>query len=80
MICDVCNAQTSEDKVIRVSPERFRQLLDQGFGIDETSVSMLIDAGMQRDAAIAALKAQHSLSQSFWMLCPECATQAERLL
>jgi hypothetical protein len=80
MICDVCNAPVTEDKVIRVSPERFRELMRQGFGIHETNTAMLTDAGMSREQAVAALTAQYSASQSFWMLCPECSVQAKKLL
>ena len=80
MICDVCNAPVAEDKVIRVSPDRFRQLMKQGFGIHETNIAMLADTGMSREDAVAALTAQYSVSQSFWMLCPECSEEAKKLL
>jgi hypothetical protein len=80
MICDVCNVPVAEDKVIRVSPERFRQLMKQGFGIHETNIGMLTDAGISREEAVAALTAQYSVSHSFWMLCPECSQEAKKLL
>ena len=80
MLCDVCNAQTSKEEAIYVAPSRFCELMQRGFGIDETNIRMLTDAGMSRDAAVAALKAQYSTSKSFWVLCSECARRAEALL
>ena len=80
MLCDVCNAQTNKADAIYVAPSRFRELMNQGFGIDETNIRMLTDAGMSRDAAVAALKAQYATSQSFWVLCSDCARRAEALL
>lgn len=80
MICDVCNAQTTKEQGVLISPERFRQLLRQGFGIDETNIQMLTDAGMPRDVAITALTQYYSDSRSFWLLCANCAAQAEKYL
>jgi hypothetical protein len=80
MLCDVCNAQTTKDQSIYVAPSRFRELLAKGFGIDETNIRMLTDAGMSRDDAVAALTAQYSTSQSIWVLCPSCAAKAQALL
>jgi hypothetical protein len=54
--------------------------MKQGFGIHETNIGMLTDAGMSREEAAAALTAQYSVSQSFWMLCPECSAEAKKLL
>jgi hypothetical protein len=79
-LCDVCNAQTTKEEAIYVAPSRFRELMERGFGVDETNISMLTDRGMSRDAAVAALKAQYSTSESFWVLCATCAAKAEGLL
>jgi Trk K+ transport system NAD-binding subunit len=80
MLCDVCNGETMKEQAIYVAPSRFRELLKQGFGIDESNISMLTDAGMSRADAVAALTAQYLTSQSFWVLCANCAAKAERLL
>ena len=80
MLCDVCNAQTTKKEAIYIAPSRFRELMERGFGIDEINIGMLTDAGMSRDAAVAALKAQYSTSESFWVLCRQCAAQSEKLL
>jgi len=80
MLCDVCNAQTTKEEAIYIAPSRFRELLAQGFGIDETNIRMLTDAGMSRDAAVAALKVQYSTSQSFWVFCAGCAAKARDIL
>ena len=80
MLCDVCNAQTTKEQAIYVAPSRFRELLKGGFGIDETNIRMLTDTGMSRNDAVAALTAQYLTSQSFWVLCTNCAAKAQDLL
>jgi len=55
-------------------------LLDNGFGLDETNIKMLTDAGMHRTAAEVALKNQYRQSKSDWLLCPHCAAEAMAMM
>ena len=67
MLCDLCNKTTTKEEGILVSPQRLRQLFEQGLGMDETNISMLTRSGMSRETAIAALIQQYMQSQSFWL-------------
>lgn len=79
MNCDVCNAATTEKQSVRVGAKEFRRLLDKGFGIDETNIKMLSDAGVSRDKAIAMLAKQYAMSQSDWLLCTACSARAKAI-
>ena len=76
MICDVCNDPIPEGGGVRVKPEVFSRLLDNGIGVDEFNVSMLTEAGMSREQAITALRKQYLQSSSDWMMCGRCAADA----
>jgi hypothetical protein len=77
MNCDVCNATVTESNSRRVPPDKFRQLLARGFGINETNVEMLTDAGLSRSQAVEMLSQQYQESQSDWLLCTSCFAKAE---
>jgi len=76
MLCDVCNV-TVDANAPRVPAERFRVLLDRGFGLNETNVQMVMDGGVSRADAIARLTAAHRTSQSDSVLCDACFQKAE---
>jgi len=59
MNCDVCNAVIGEIDNRRISAERFRHLLDRGFGINETNIQMLTEVGVSRSQAISLLLEQY---------------------
>jgi hypothetical protein len=80
MLCDVCNATTEEKDASRIPAESFRKLLVEGFGMDETNIPMLTDAGISREAAIDMLTYNYSTTQSEWLLCPGCTAKAESIL
>jgi len=80
MLCDVCNATVPSGTGKRITPEVFTYLLDNGFGLDETNVKMLTDAGMPRSAAEAVLKEQYRHSRSDWLLCSGCAAKATAMM
>lgn len=81
MLCDVCNAAvTQHSGEQRIAPATFIRLMEHGFGLDETNISMLTDAGLPRLAAEAALKATYRLSQSDWQLSPDCVAKAMPLM
>jgi hypothetical protein len=76
MNCDVCNATISNlDR--KIPAEKFSLLLDRGFGINETNIEMLTDAGVARSEAIAMLSEQYRALQSDWILCTTCFVKAE---
>ena len=79
MNCDVCDVLVTENNSARVSAEKFRKLLAQGFGIDETNIKMLTDSGVPRSQAIELLKQGYLASQSGWLLCENCFTKAEEV-
>ena len=79
MLCDVCNATVPSGDGERITPEVFIYLMDKGFGLDETNVKMLTDAGMSRSAAEAVLKEQYRCSGSDWLLCSDCAAKAKTI-
>lgn len=76
MQCDVCNATVLPGSGERITPEVFTYLIDNGFGLDDTNIKMLTDAGMSRAAAEEALKERYRCSRSDWFLCSECASKA----
>lgn len=80
MNCDVCNAETTPEQGVRIEPEKFRRLLAKGFGVDETNIKMLTEAGLSREQAVAMLGRQYAISQSDWLLCAECAARAKAVL
>ncbi len=80
MRCDVCNAAATPEAGERITPDVFTYLLDNGFGLDETNIKMLTDAGMPRSAAEAALTEQYRQSTSDWFLCPRCAAKAMAMM
>ncbi|MCA9235566.1 MAG: hypothetical protein KDA44_08835 [Planctomycetales bacterium] len=80
MICDVCNAEVDTDSGTRVPPERFRELLDAGFGFDNDNVQMLVDSGMSQMQARMLLRQQYLQSASDWLLCEDCVCKANDLL
>lgn len=79
MICDVCNETVPANQGTRIAPAEFLALLAKGFGIDETNIKMLTDAGMPREQAVAMLAKQYGTSQSDWLLCAGCASRARAL-
>ena len=80
MRCDVCNTTVPSGTGERITPEVFTYLMDNGFGLDETNIEMLTDAGMSRSAAEEALKEQYRHSRSDWFLCPDCAAKAMAMI
>lgn len=80
MRCDVCNAEILPNQGERIEAEYFRYLLNNGFGIHESNITMLVDTGMPRDEAITALRQQYIASTSDWLLCPRCATSAKLII
>jgi len=76
MRCDVCDTAIKPRTGERITPDVFSYLLDNGFGLDETNIMMLTDAGMPRSEAEAALKNQYLQSKSDWLLCPHCVAEA----
>jgi len=76
MLCDVCNAAVDANAP-RVSAEKFRMLLDRGFGINEINVQMVMDGGVSRAEAIERLTDVYRTSQSDWVLCDACFQKAE---
>lgn len=70
MRCDVCNAAVTPGAGERITPDVFTYLLDNGFGLDETNIKMLTDAGIPRSAAEAALTEQYRQSTSDWFFVP----------
>ena len=75
--CDVCNVMISDTDCRRVSAERFRHLLERGFGINETNVQMLTEVGVSRSQAISLLSEQYRVLKSDWILCAQCFAKAE---
>ncbi len=80
MRCDVCNKALAPGAGERITPDIFNYLLNNGFGLDETNIKMLTDAGMTRSAAESALKEQYRQSKSDWLLCPSCAAKAMAII
>ncbi len=80
MRCDVCNTAIASGAGERVTPDVFNFLLDNGFGLDETNIKMLTDAGMPRSAAEGALREQYRQSKSDWLLCAHCAAKAKAVV
>jgi hypothetical protein len=79
MICDVCNSTTDGKHGTRISSARFQELLNKGFGIDETNIEIITAGGhISRDEAIELIKQQYAASSSAWLLCPECAAKAKQ--
>jgi hypothetical protein len=52
-------------------------LLSKGWGVHESNVSMLMESGVTREQAVLTLTTHYGSLQSPWLLCPECAAQAE---
>jgi len=75
MLCDVCNVRV-DIAAPRLSANEFRSLLDRGFGINETNVQMIMEAGVSRAEAIQKLIDTYRTSQSDWVLCDECFAKA----
>jgi hypothetical protein len=80
MLCDVCNSTVPPEAGERITPEVFTYLLDNGFGLDETNIKMLTDAGMPRSAAETALKKQYQGGKAEWLICPQCAAKAMAIM
>lgn len=76
MRCDVCSTAIASGAGERITSDVFTYLLDNGFGLDETNIKMLTDAGMPRSAAEEAIREQYRQSKSDWLLCPHCAAKA----
>lgn len=76
MRCDVCNVVVVAGEGTTLTPQEFAVLLDNGQGIDESTVALLTDAGMSRERAVESLKRQYRMSRSDWLLCSRCAGQA----
>ena len=76
MNCDVCN-DTVNATARRVPADKFRGLLDRGFGVNETNVQMLTEGGVSRSEAITMLTDAYRTSQSDWVLCDNCFAKAE---
>lgn len=79
-ICDVCNSQVNNGEGERITAEIFRSLLNNGFGIDESNIEMLVGGGMSREQAVNALKQQYASFTSDWLLCKKCAIQAMKTI
>lgn len=79
MLCDVCNAAIPTGSGERITPEIFIYLMDNGFGLDETNIKMLTDAGMSRLEAESSLKQQYRSSTSDWLICSNCAAKAKTI-
>jgi len=80
MICDVCNTRVPEGDGARISPERFRQLLNRGWGVHESNITLMAaDARVSREQARAMLKAQYLKSQTDWLLCQTCIDEVNQL-
>ncbi len=80
MLCDVCNCTVPPQTGKRIKSHIFTYLLDNGFGLDESNIKMLTDAGMPRSAAVAVLKAQYKRSTTDWLLCSQCTAKAIAVL
>jgi len=80
MLCDVCNAAVIRSEGVVLPHLAFVRLLQQGFGIDETSIGGLMEAGLTRQEAIRQLIDSYVRMDSDWLLCPTCAKQAERVM
>jgi len=76
MLCDVCNASLDQGQGEWVTADAFRYLLNNGFGIHESNIEMVVSAGVTRDEAIDILRRQYTASSSDWLLCGECAREA----
>jgi hypothetical protein len=77
MNCDVCNATITQATARSIPADRFRQLLDRGFGINETNMKMLTESGVSREDAITMLNDAYRTSQSEWLLCQACFVKAQ---
>ena len=80
LLCDVCNAPTTRDEGSVVSPEHFGKLLAKGWGVHESSIRIAMESGLSREHSLAMLTQQHAASQSPWLLCPDCAAQARKVM
>ncbi len=76
MICDICNAEVNQSDATILKNDEAKSLIKDGFGIDEVNIEMLTSAGMARDEAIGMLQGSYLQSQSDWLLCPKCASDA----
>ena len=80
MVCDVCNTEVDADSGTRISPSRFRDFLDAGFGFDNDNIQMLVDSGMPQVQARLLMRQQYLQSASDWLLCGECVSKADDML
>ena len=80
MLCDVCNSIISEGSGERITPDALNYLLDNGFGLDETTIKILTDTGISRKSAETALKEEFRRNTTDWLLCLTCAVKAKKTL
>ena len=79
MNCDVCNAAVAPNEGKMIPAEIFKDLINRGFGIHETNIEMLTSSDMSREEAIQSLRQTYSTYTSDWLLCPQCALEAEAI-
>jgi len=80
MLCDLCNASLDQEQGEWVTADAFRYLLNNGFGIHEWNIEMIVAAGVTREEAIDILRRQYAASSSDWLLCFECAQEGRARL
>ena len=80
MRCDVCHAVVAEGEGETVAPVTFRILLNNGFGVHEDNIDILVSDGMSRISAVEALTRQYAASETDWLLCRHCVADANAIL
>lgn len=79
MVCDLCNAPTDVDPSRVYSPSEFRSMAARGLQPDESTLTMFTAMGLQREQALSHWKSQIvGTATTDWLLCPSCATRANR--
>ncbi len=77
--CDVCSAPASRAKNPVYTADEIRQLVSNGFELDESTISTLTMGGMiPREQVVAQWGKKVAQTDTEWLLCPDCAGRAAR--